>query len=107
MSREIRSCSSPFGPFTRTSSGSTVSSTPEGMGMGCLPMRDTALPDLRDELAADAGAACVVAGHEALGGRNDHGAHAADHARNVLRRRVGAAARLRHAAQARDDGGAA
>src|SRR5947209_3384516 len=85
MSRETTSESSPFGPFTRTRSGSMVSSTPEGTGIGCLPIRLIGLPDLRDDLAADAVATRVVAGHQARGGRDDCSAHAAEDARNVLR----------------------
>src|SRR3954463_8142908 len=103
MSRETRSESSPFGPLTRTRSGSIVSSTPEGTVMGCLPIRLIALPDLRDELAAVAAAARVVAGHQAVGSGDDCGAHAAEHARDVLRGDVGAAAGLRHALQPGDD----
>src|SRR4051794_32399804 len=103
MSRETRSWSSPFGPLTRTRSGSIVSSTPEGTGIGCLPMRDMALPDLRDELAADAVAARVVTRHEAARSGDDRGAHAAEDARDVLRGDVGAATGLGDAAQARDD----
>src|SRR5918992_440438 len=77
MSRDTRSCSSPLGPLTRTSCGSIVISTPSGTGMGCLPIRLTRSPDPCDELAADAFAAGVVAGHDALGGGHDGRAHAA------------------------------
>src|SRR4051794_6120859 len=103
MSRETRSWSSPLGPFTRTSSGSIVSSTPDGTGIGCLPIRDMRLPDLRDELAANAVTACVVTGHQAARGRDDRCAHATEDARDVLRGDVGAATRLGDALQARDD----
>src|SRR5438067_6122869 len=102
MSRETRSSSSPFGPLTRTRSGSTATSTPDGTGIGCFPIRLIALPDLRDDLAADALAPRVVAGHQALRGRHDRGAHPAEHARDVRGGDVGAPARLRHAAQAAD-----
>src|SRR5258705_4950005 len=102
MSRETRSWSSPFGPLTRTSSGSTVSWTPEGTGMGCLPIRGPGLPDLRDDLAADAGTAGVVTGHQAVGSGDDRRAHAAEDARDVLRGDVGAATRLGDTPQARD-----
>ena len=55
MSRGMRSESSPLGPCTRTTSGSIVTVTPEGTGMGLRPIRDIALlPDLRHDLAADA-----------------------------------------------------
>src|SRR3954469_25956136 len=107
MSRETRSESSPFGPLTRTRSGSIVSSTPEGTTIGCLPIRLMALPDLRDKLAADAVAACVGPGREAARGGNDRGAHAAEHGRDVARVHVDAATRLGNALDSRDDGGAA
>src|SRR5436190_23403901 len=72
-----------------------VSSTPEGTGIGCLPMRDISRsPHLGDELAANAVAASVVSGHQALGGGDDRSAHAAEDARDVLRGDVGAPAGL-------------
>src|SRR5215212_2195323 len=42
MSRGMRSNSSPFGPLTATRSAWIETSTPSGMGMGCLPIRDMA-----------------------------------------------------------------
>src|SRR3954466_10605018 len=77
MSRDLRSDSAPRGPVTWTTSGSTVTVTPSGTGMGFLPIRDIALPDLRDDLAAHAGAPRLVAGHDATRCRDDRGAHAA------------------------------
>src|ERR1700684_675872 len=80
MSRLIRSVSSPLGPLTVTRSGSIATVTPAGTVMGCLPIRDIErplLPDLRHDLAADAGRAGVVAGHDPLRGGDDRGAHAA------------------------------
>src|SRR5215207_8107294 len=78
ISRFLRSESSPFGPFTLTSSGSMEISTPSGTATGCFPMRlISPSPDPRHELAADAGAARLVAGHDAAGGRHDRGSHAA------------------------------
>src|SRR3989442_1066907 len=76
MSRCMRSESSPFGPFTITRSGWIATETPAGTGMGLRPMRLIARsPHLRHDLAADAHAACVVAGHDALRGRDDRRAH--------------------------------
>src|SRR5262249_30760475 len=46
--------SSPLGPETVTRPGSTETSTPAGTLMGCLPIRDMALPDETDHFAADA-----------------------------------------------------
>src|SRR5271165_2320029 len=103
MSLGMRSASSPLGPLTRTDSGSMETVTPAGTGMGCLPMRDTlSSPDLGQDLAADAGRARVVAGHHAVGGRDDRGAHAAEHLRDVLGVDVGPPPRARYAAETRD-----
>src|SRR4051812_38089728 len=105
MSRGMRSESSPLGPFTRTRSVSIETVTPEGTGIGCLPIRlIAASPDLRDEFAPDALVAGVVAGHHAVRRGDDRRAHAALHLGNVLGVDVGAPARPRHPAQARDDG---
>src|SRR5688500_8542219 len=94
--RETRSSSWPFGPCTFPGSGSVVISTPSGTRMGCLPMRLTfaSLPDLRHQLAADALAARVVAGHHAPRGGHAGGAHAALHLRHLVRGDVAAPARL-------------
>src|SRR3954468_8283343 len=77
MSRDLRSSRLPRGPLTRTTSGSIVTVTPLGTGMGCLPIRDIQLPDVGHDFAADALAPCLVAGHHALGRGQDRGAHAA------------------------------
>src|SRR5580692_7560820 len=105
MSRWMRSESSPLGPFTRTDSGSIATVTPAGTGMGCLPILDISLfplPDLREDLAADAGGARVVAGHHAARGGDDRGAHAAEHLGDVLGVGVGAPPGAGYAAQAGD-----
>src|SRR4051794_40473284 len=104
MSRETRSSSSPFGPFTLTTSGSIVISTPSGTAIGCFPIRDMELPDPRHELAADAGAMRVVAGHHASGRRDDRGAHAALDPRDLAGVDVLAPARLGQALDAEDHG---
>src|SRR3954449_2561141 len=102
MSRGMRSESSPLGPCTRTTPGSIVTVTPDGTEMGFLPMRDTGLPDLRHNLAADALIARLVAGHDAVGRRDDGGAHAALDLAHAVLAGVAALARARHAAQAGD-----
>src|SRR3954454_619145 len=81
MSQWTRSKSSPRGPFTRTTSGSMETVTPAGTVMGLRPMRlmGSRSPDLCHDLAADASAAGLVAGHDALRRRDDGGAHAAEH----------------------------
>src|SRR6185312_10237779 len=78
MSRGMRSVSSPLGPLTRTSSGSMDTVTPEGTGMGFLPMRLMRSPDVRDDLAADARVAGLVAGHHTSRRGHDRGSHATE-----------------------------
>src|SRR3954447_11884980 len=102
MSRFLRSSSVPPGPATRTTSGSMVTVTVSGTGMGFLPMRDMPLPDLRHDLAADAGLPELVAGHDAARRRDERGVHAALDLADAVRRRVVALARTRDAPQARD-----
>src|SRR5215207_8788967 len=109
IERFLRSSRSPRGPATRTTSGSIVTLTPVGRGMGFFPMRDMsvkwgALPDLGDELAPDALTAGVVAGHHATGGRDDRGAHAAEDLRHRAGVDVGPLAGARDALEARDHG---
>src|SRR3954453_9316085 len=79
MSRGLRSSRLPRGPLTRTTSGSIVTGTPVGTGMGCFPIRlmTAKSPDVRDHFAADALAPRLVAGHHALRRGEDRGAHAA------------------------------
>src|SRR3954467_15748597 len=102
MSRLMRSSSEPPGPATRTTSGSIVTVTVSGTGMGLRPMRDIRLPDLRHDLAAHAGAARLVAGHDAGGRRDDRGPHAALDLADAAGGCVVALARARHAPQPRD-----
>src|SRR3954469_3757380 len=102
MSRDLRSDSAPRGPVTWTTSGSMVTVTPSGTGMGFLPIRDMALPNLRHDLAADTRAACLVAGHDPARRRDDRRAHAALDLADPARGRVMALAGARHAAQPAD-----
>src|SRR3954451_8588514 len=103
MSRLLRSDSAPRGPVTWTTSGSIVTVTPSGTGMGFLPMRlTTRSPHLGDDLAAHAGAPRLVAGHDAARRRDDRGAHAALDLADPARGRVVALARARDPAQAAD-----
>src|SRR3954447_21382455 len=106
MSRGLRSSSDPRGPVTRTTSGSMETSTPVGSGIGCFPMRltGTASPDVRDDFAADARSASLVAGHHAPRGGQDRGAHSAQHLRYLRVVHVGAATGLRDALHPGDDG---
>src|SRR5262245_2851906 len=96
--------SSPLGPFTSTRWPVMVTDTPSGMGIGARPMRLIAppLPDGADHLAADAAAASLLAGQEALRGRDDGHAHAAEHLGQRVAVDVDAAPGLGDALQARD-----
>src|SRR4051812_10103376 len=102
MSRWTRSESSPRGPVTRTTSGSMVTVTPSGTGMGCLPMRLIGSPDLRHDLAADAPLACLVTGEHTGRGGDDRGAHAALDLGDAVGRDVAPLAGARDAPQAGD-----
>src|SRR5262245_46680367 len=69
-----------FGPSTRTAPSATCSFTPSGIWIGSRPMRDiSASPYLADDLAADALAACLAVGEDALRRRQDADAEAAPH----------------------------
>src|SRR5215217_5979943 len=105
IERFLRSARSPRGPATRTTSGSIVTVTPVGMGMGFLPMRlISGLPDLRHDLATDARLARIVARHDALRGRHDRRAHAAQELRDVLGVDVRPLPRAGDPLEAGDDG---
>src|SRR3954453_12164101 len=107
MSRGTTCWSSPRGPLTRTTPGSTETVTPEGTGMGCLPMRDTVKsPYERDDLAPDALATGLVARQDAVRRGHDRGPHAALDTGDVVVRDVVPAARGRDALQVEDDRGA-
>src|SRR5215218_960836 len=104
MSRSTRSSSSPRTPLTRTASGSMKTSTPVGTGMGCFPMRlIVESPDVGDDLAADAFAVGLVAGHDSAGSGNDRRAHAAQDLGDLARVDVRAAAGRGDALDAGDD----
>src|SRR4051794_32131998 len=105
MSRGLRSSREPRGPLTRTTSGSIEISTPAGTGIGCFPIRDISRsPDVGDNLAADARAAGLVAGHHASRRGQDRGAHAAEHLRDLGVVHVRPPAGLRDPLHAGDDG---
>src|SRR5215210_2335152 len=105
MSRFLRSASWPFGPFTLTSSGSIVISTPSGTATGCFPMRLMAgSPHLRHELATHACATGLVPRHHAVRRGHDRRAHATLHLRDRARLHVLAPPRPRHALDPLDHG---
>src|SRR3990172_13248744 len=85
----------PRGPFTVTSASSpTVTSTPLGISMGCLPIRLICSPHVGQDLAADARAGGVAVGHDPLRGRKDRDPEAAEHPRQGATARVDPAPRL-------------
>src|SRR5688572_31217153 len=96
------SSSVPFGPFTRTRPSATCTSTPLASFTGCLPMRDIS-PDLREQLAADAGVARLGVGQDAARRGQNGDAQAAADLRDLLRAHVHAPAGARDALHALDD----
>src|SRR5262249_1695231 len=86
--------SEPLGPCTASTRPSSVTSTPDGTVMGRRPMRDIALPDVGEDLAAELGLLGLAAGHDPLGGADDDDAEAAEHPRDVRLARVHAQAGL-------------
>src|SRR5882757_5072032 len=95
--------SSPLGPLTLNVPAFWASVTPLGMGSGFLPIRDmTFLPDLAEELAAEARLAGGPVGHEALRRRQDGDAEARANLRDAAVAHVHALARTGAATKARD-----
>src|SRR5262249_36011031 len=92
----------PFGPFTVTCRSATVTSTPEGTGMGERPIRLIASPHVTEDLAADPDFASFTVGHEAPAGRQHGDAEPAEHPRDAVGFRVHPQAGLADAAQAGD-----
>src|SRR5215472_17863271 len=78
--------SSPLGPLTWTWRPSIVTSTPLGMAIGSLPIRDIAgsLPDVGEDFPAYALLLCLLVGHQAGRRRDDCDAEAAEHPRQVV-----------------------
>src|ERR1051326_4829310 len=98
----------PFGPLTARVLPSCRTSTPFGSGIGFFPIRDMglSLPDLAEDLAADAALGRLVSREGALRRRDDgetEAAEHAEHARDLLLVAVDAAARARDALDAVDD----
>src|SRR6187397_2627793 len=75
----------PFGPLTVTIRPFVSRLTPDGTSIIFLPTRDMAasLPDLREDLAAEAGRAGLLVGHETLRGRENRRAETAQDAGDV------------------------
>src|SRR5436190_1649940 len=74
----------PLGPFTETCCPSSVISTPDGTGIGSLPMRDmlfplsySSLPDVGEDFSAYGVPVGLSIGQQTARGGDDRDAHAA------------------------------
>src|SRR4249920_3255266 len=85
----------PFGPCTSRAFGDTCTFTPWGMAITLRPTRDMAapLPDVAEDLAADALASGAAAGHEPARGGEDVDPEAALHPGDLVLATVDPAAR--------------
>src|SRR6266540_6290907 len=103
----IGTLSLPFGPSTRSWSP-TCSLTPLGSGIGFFPTLDMmnnpsmCLPDLAEELSANAFLARSPASHDTFRRRQNIDPESAEHPRNLFAAHVSPAARTRHAFDVRD-----
>src|SRR3954469_20717545 len=101
------SSSVPFGSLTATCWPSIVTSTPDGTGTGCLPIRDMSLlpyplPDESEDFAAHALSCCLTVGEQTRRRGDDRHAEATQNTRQVGGFRVDTQAGLGHPAQPRD-----
>src|SRR3989442_2194509 len=101
-----RGLASPTYPSsTSTALPCTVTLTPEGRTMGCLPIRDMMFsPDVADDLAADAGLARIAGAQDTLRRRQDAQADAPHHRGDLVRAGVDASPRPAHHLDPRQDG---
>src|SRR5881296_1602505 len=92
-------------PFsTRTSLPCTLTLTPSGRAIGCLPIRDmSSSPDVADDFAAHAGLARVAAAQHALGRRQDAHAQPTHHCRDLAGTGIDPPTRLAHHLDAGED----
>src|SRR6187200_3025055 len=98
----------PFGPFTVTRRSSTATSTPDGTGMGSLPIRDISLsclsrlPDVGEDFPTHALLVRLAVGEQALARGDDRDAESAEHLGQARVLGVHAQAGLRDPADAGD-----
>src|SRR3954453_8508218 len=96
----------PFGPFTVTSLPLMLTSTPDGTGIGSLPMRDMLsslpLPDVGEDFPTYALLLALLVGAQPRRGGDDRHPEPTEHARQVGRLRVDPQAGLRDAPNAGD-----
>src|SRR5487761_122984 len=91
----------PLGPCTSIASSAIWTFTPAGSGIGFLPIRDMALPNLAQKFAAHAFFPGGLAGHDSARRGKNRDAHAADDGANGALANVTAAAGTRYALQIR------
>src|SRR5690625_2339013 len=109
MSSGSRWDSSPFPPLTCSILSSSFTSTPAGIGIGCLPIRDTTatslrpLPYVADDFAAYSLLSCLAVAHDALGRRHHRHAQPAEDARNLIPSCIHPSAGLADSFQSRND----
>src|SRR5215217_6745231 len=97
--------SEPFGPLTDTFWPSIVTSTPDGTGTGCFPIRDMSTypsPHVCEDFAAHALTSGLTVGPEARGSGDDRHTKATQNPRKVGGFRVHPQTGLGHPAQARN-----
>src|SRR6187551_1948004 len=98
----------PLGPFTSTPVASALMVTPLGMTIGFFPIRDMAstvpyqLPNIAENLAADAGLLGGAARHDSAGRRQDGDAESAEDGWHFVAVGIDAAAGTADALDARD-----
>src|SRR5487761_346944 len=95
-------CILPLGPWASIASSVIWTFTPDGSGIGFLPIRDMALPNLAQEFAAHAFLAGGLSGHDSARRGKNRNAHAANDGANAGLANVAAAAGARNALQIRE-----
>src|SRR5690606_26781888 len=97
--------SSPLGPFTETLRPSMRTSTPPGIWIGSLPIRDmsTPSPDVAEHFTTDPLATCLAVGHETLARGQDSYAEATEDSFDLVVLAVDPQTRLGHPSDARND----
>src|SRR5688572_16285878 len=91
--------SEPFAPLIVIDSGAMVAVTPCGKSTGAFAILLITSRHDAQHFAALADGAGLAVRHHAFGRRDDHGAHAAQHFRQLFLAPVDAQARLAHALQ--------
>src|SRR6266540_5671691 len=98
----------PFDPSTKTCPSLIDTLTPAGMAMGCLPMRDMAvpllpLPDLADDLAAKVLGPGAAVAHDALARGDDADAQTIEDRPELIGAQIEASPRFARSLDVPDD----